>query len=184
MSRIYHGTSYENYLDIIKEGKFKTKRKTWTCSYSNYTYFYRPGMFIKHNDCHDIDCAIRCAIQEAFGNAFITAAINKSLSDKVVVLELEVPQRDICEDSSCDGMYVACQVHNDDLDISMIKRVLFNAYSPITSILYMAGLHGRHYINLDLTPIEEAIIKQLNRVEVFPEELWEVDYYEAEKEIS
>ena len=169
--RLYHGTSYENFISIMKNGFCKTDF-VWNCSEDEKMYFFNTEKFqqeFEDDDFSDDDVKDRI-IEEAFSSAKITASVLKSLAQKVIVLELEVPDKYIEDDDSCESMPTASQVDINDIGIENITNVYYQDFSPHMSLIYLVGMKNNHYINLDLTDIEQKMLDALEENDIYLEE--------------
>ena len=88
---LYHGTSYESFLDIIKNG-FNPENKTWNCSEDNTTYFY--SLEVLQDECEAISLAAQ--------NGKIAAALQGSKKDIIIIIEYETSEEEIDLDQSCE----------------------------------------------------------------------------------
>jgi hypothetical protein len=178
--KIYHGTSYENYLSIMKEG-FSPKHRNWNCSSSMHMYFYNPKFIMEYEGDEledDMELMNVRGIEYAFNNARFTAAFNRSNSDKVIVLELDIEEDCIVQDLSCGAMDNACQVSLEDLSINKISRVFVADYSSNISLLYLRDMNRNKYCDLILTEYELLLLTAIDKLDYVPEEIYEVSYKE------
>ena len=127
--KCYHGTTYENYLEIIKNNGFEyTGIKTWNCSEDDSTYFYTFDKVKKYQDLEEEanEYITQRAIESAFESARISASVQKSTSNKIIVLELEIDDDLLDDDFSCPNMdNIASFVMSDEIDF---KNCLLNVY--------------------------------------------------------
>jgi len=168
--KLYHGTSYENFISIMKNG-FCKNEFVWNCSEDEKMYFYNTEKFQKEYEDDDVDSVQNRIVEEAFSSAKITASVLKSLAQKVIVLELEVPDKYIEDDDSCENMSTTSQVDIDYIGIENITNVYYQDYSPFVSLLYLVGMKDSRYIILDnLTNIECNILDMLAKSDIYLEE--------------
>ena len=180
---LYHGTSFESYEQIKQEG-FKPKSPTWNVSADDRTYFYTIDKMMSAECLDDEEEAQNMAITRAFESAQITAALQKSLADKIIVIEIEIDENtvEVCDDDSCKNMAnIASYVLNDDLTTDNIKRVFVADYSPFFALYHAASIYGNEagYPNFDLfTQAEIDIIEAIRKAEVFIDDLLYFDWEE------
>lgn len=173
--KLYHGTSFENYLRIMKEG-FNPKNSTFWCSEDHYIYFYNPKQFIKEGESETKQKSEERARQYASDNAKITAALNKSQSDKVIIFEITIDSKFITPDDSCENMSLACKVNIDDLELSNVSGLYYADFAYNMSLIYLLGMRNNDYINLSLTKYEESLMDALKNC-YFEDDYQEVNIY-------
>lgn len=116
MKTLYHGTTYDNYQSILKNGFKPSINSAWKCSDSNYMFFWDESEKTR-NEC----------FEECIGNILYTAVINDFQGTSFVILELEVPDEICNKDHTVDWDYQkSTAIKVNDLDISMIKNVYIN----------------------------------------------------------
>lgn len=139
MKRLFHGTTLDNWNNILKEEGFASDYTNWICSSDNETYFYDTDK----TDYEELDEQRQFCIHSAFESAALAASISNYLGTDLIVLELEVPD-EFCEDDwSAENMGdIATVVNNGDLDLEMITNVYIakNGYLPSLRLLYCYGL--------------------------------------------
>lgn len=171
--KVFHGTSYENYLKIKKEGFREVEEKTWLCSIPHCLYCWSPERLQEYcfNTPTDLKNAEKAAITGAFENATITAALNGSLTDKVVVIELNVDEDEVRGDYSCMQMDGAVE-----LDIHVANNVIHRAkyhffeYNPWMRYFYICSLVAFDGVNMlntsNLSKAEIELMKELNQCDL------------------
>jgi hypothetical protein len=180
---LYHGTSFESYEQIKREG-FKPETPTWNVSEDDKTYFYTIDKMMSSECLDDEEEAQQMAITRAFESAQITAALQKSLANKIVVIEIEIDENkvDVCDDDSCQNMAdIASYIYNSDLTTSNIKHIFIADYSPFFALYHAASIYGNEvgYPNFDLfTQAEINIIEAIKGTEIFIDDLL---YFEWEE---
>lgn len=176
--KLYHGTSYENYLNIMKHG-INTDNKTWNCSWDDKMYFYNPKELIKQGECNTEDDAVRTSIEDAFFNARITAALNRSNSDKIIVLELDIEEEKMSIDSSDGYVGTAVEVEIDDIDLNKdLTKVFTASYCPNISLMYLINHYDNPFLESNFSNAEKAMLKYLKSIDYIPEEIFEIKYEE------
>lgn len=163
MKTLFHGTTLENWLKIKEEG-FAPEQQTWNVPCFNETYFYDMD---KTSYPEDEDYSKEECIRQAFDNAQISASVQNFMGNTLVVLELEVDEELVEDDQSCENMdNVASVVNNDDLDLSMIKKVhtCENGYLPSFRLLYVVHLiqNNDYFVTNTFNNIEIEMAEQLN----------------------
>lgn len=184
MAIIYHGTSEESYKSILENGfnPIDADVLTWNCSDSDYVYFYNPLDLLEHGETDEEENAEQMAIERAFENAKISAAVQKSRGDSVYVLAVEIDQELIEEDDSCQNMELACKVHVSYLSTDAIIKKFRADYLPSISLAYIAGLNDSDFINLEnFSRVEVEMMKVLAKSDLMSmDELlyneWEEEY--------
>jgi hypothetical protein len=174
--KVYHGTSYENYLNIMEEG-FNPTHKNWLCSSKEHMYFFNPNYVKDYDDINSIEIATKRSIEKAFNNARYTAAYNKSISDKVIVLELEVSEDYILRDSSEGSIITACQIRLCHFDLTNITKIYKSDYSPFISLFYLRNMNRNMFCHLKLNRYELKLLETVNHFDNI-HELYETDNYE------
>lgn len=162
--KIYHGTSYENAQNILKNG-WNPEKKVWNTSDNDCVYFYYSSgngeEFFGQED--------EYLIQRALESAQITAAINHSTSSSLYVLSIDIDEKYIedLKDYSCDGMSdVALEIPVAILRNKKIEYQVFeNTFCPSLGLMYLKEL--RHdLLNVScLTSYEQTLLKMLIKTE-------------------
>ena len=168
---IYHGTSQESYYNIIKKG-FEDKYCIWNCSDDNNTYFYDL------KKCIDLDCLDKnSTISRTFESAQIASALRASLGNKMYVIEVEIDDKYIEEDYSCENMDLAVCVDNEYLNkYGKIKNIYSCKYDPFIRYFVLKGIINNDYLNkLNITEQEENLIKNISE-ECYIDELFDFDF--------
>ena len=174
MVKLFHGTTEENYKSIMKNGfNWDFKRLVWNCSDEDATYFYNE---LKQEMDTEEENINEC-IYLAFQNAGITAAQNKYMGNKLIVLEFDIKPELIHNDSSCQNMENASFVYDEDLKGLKPINVYSQAYNPFLRLFYLID---NEYLNNDLTEEEEYIFKQIKENGLYIEDLIK---YEWDEEI-
>jgi hypothetical protein len=176
--KLYHGTSFENYQKIIVEG-FGAYKTIWNCSDTDYTYVWNLSK-IRKGEGVDWTTAKNFAFKEAFSSARLSAAVTKSLADKVIVFELDIPSSLVSDDDSCDNMGYASKVESDCITNKHIKRVYYQEYSPLLALVDIRSQVDNPLIDLYdfFTPYEVDIITALSKVELYVDyEIYEQEYF-------
>jgi hypothetical protein len=135
---LYHGTTYENFKSILKNGFKPREDSAWICSDTSYMFFYDADR--KSKD----ECFRAC-----ISNIIYTAIFNDFQGSEFVIIEIEVPE-DICilDDPTIDKNWndnyqKSTAVKADKLQLGMIKNVYINhnAYNKYLRWWYFANKH-------------------------------------------
>ena len=136
MRALYHATTYENFLSIIKNGfnPKLTKSMVWTVSEQDCMYFYDfDRIFAEdfHNLASEINRVHNRCLKEAFLNSSITASLQNSNFNTLVAFRLLIEDKNVHEDFSC-GMPEASQVYLEHLSLDTIDEIYFShdLYDP------------------------------------------------------
>ena len=180
---LFHGTTYENYLSIIKEG-FNPKDKTWHCSDESEIYFFDDtkdsNCILDYGTIKDLHTSL---VASAFESAQITAGIQGVLDAKLVVIEIEIDANLTEDDYSCDNMMdIATVVNIDNLEIGMIKNVHIakNGYNPHLRFFYIGSLINNKHLNTwNFSDMEEQAMNIIAEKEVYIDDLTLVEEWET-----
>ena len=138
--KVFHGTSYENYKNIVKNG-FHTESVTWLCSDANTLYCWSPDEIMEGFPNVSKEEAVDFAMRSAFENATITAALKGSCSNRVAVFELEVDEMAVSSDYSAPGMSGAICLYLDEANEALKNATVhFYEYNPFLRYFYLGGL--------------------------------------------
>lgn len=141
---VYHGTTRAHAINILAGREKSDVKITWNCSDDDYLYVWTAHKLYGYDEDQDHEDYDRQAIQRAFENAQITAAVQDEPQKELVVLAFEVEYDDVEDDVSCDGMdeaarirlenYAECHVktlvckHNPRLDGVIVSNLLDNPH--------------------------------------------------------
>lgn len=147
--RIFHGTTFNDAINILKHG-FKKTNKIWEASRENKIYFFEPTKMqeIEHEN---VEGGIEYCLRKGFEAAQIASAIKKESKTCICVLEVEIDEEYVENDSSCDDygydMYelsAAVQIDIDNIKFGRIKKVyVSNNFYPSIGGLYIKDLYKR-----------------------------------------
>jgi hypothetical protein len=179
--KVFHGTSAENAKDILENG-FKTNYSNWVCSEPNTIYVWNYDKFVEGETCEVDDFSeIK---RYAFGSAQIIAALQNSNSPFISVLEFEIDEDLLEDDTSCEGMSYASStlVYNVNKlmqikEINIIEHKF--EYQPMFRIFYLAGLITQELSNLCdyFSEKEIELIKMVSKADYWFDELDEMHEY-------
>lgn len=141
--KFFHGTSYENYLNIVKNGFNVEKPLTWLCSEINKTYLW---------GCDDESEGL-CRAKDS---GLITAALQNSQEHQVIVLEFDLKDdEEILPDYSCENMEDAYCIENKLLNLH--NFVVHNfSYNPELRPFYLIGCN-KMYLNVEDNHLKETL---------------------------
>jgi len=145
MKTLFHGTTFDNYLDIVKNG-FNSYNKIWNCSGDEDVYFYD----LDKNDGDNMNEKSHNCIHDAFTNGAISASLNGYNKNSLVVIEYSINREYVYDDYSCQNMnHVASVVNSYDLiKYGTIKNVyIMTTYNPHFRFFYLASIFHNNYLN-------------------------------------
>ena len=172
--KIYHGTSYENGQNILKNG-WNPKNKVWNVSNDDCVYFYYSSGDKKELGQED-DILIEMALQ----SAQIAAATNHSNSTSLYVFSIDIDDSELecLKDYSCDNMSnVALEIPVEILKNKKIEYKIYkNVFCPSLSLVYLSFLNiNQGYLNVsNLTSSEDSLLSQLKSSNL--EGIWAIFY--------
>ena len=146
--------------------------KTWVCSdVDNEMYFYDST---KNEDYfEDYSYNYDDLIHNALSNAQVSAAIQGSTCDSLVVFELEVDDNLCDDDESCGGMEdSATTVQLEDLSVNLIKNIYisYDAYNPSLRFFYLQDCFRNHLLNSkSLSSLEYKACELISTLEYLDE---------------
>lgn len=147
--KLYHGTSYENFVSILQNG-FGAENTIWNVSDPDVLYCWNPDRLLTSEDCENLAEAQQRAIQRAFESGQISAAFFGSLSNQIVVIEYDADVDDIFEDDSCENMADACYIVEPKVE--NITAFYTSEYFPDLRLFYMQGVRRNDYFNFEDLP--------------------------------
>ena len=163
---LFHGTTYENALNILKKGFDVNANPNWNCSRSE-VYFFNGDYIKESGDLESNEEIIQQGIQEALGQALITCAVQNPSDYRGAVLvfdsSLMKNQRQIKPDTSCENMEnVAVCLTNPEMDALIGFYVMTDDYKEIRYFT-LAQMKDNQYLNeVELSGIEESMIKLIS----------------------
>lgn len=179
---LFHGTSGNNMISILKSGFNSTSKKTvWDCSNSYFTYLYDMDKFIEsegydREDYTEEEFIAMCA-QRANEQAQIIAALEKDPAKFTAVFEFiidtdKVDMDEIEPDTSCENMEScgAVQIYDKTLDAWMTEglvKVRIHEYEflPKLSLAYLVGVNSNTYLNSAIDALSDTERKILDTME-------------------
>ena len=167
--KLYHGTSAESAINIIKSGGFNVDKQVWHCS-GDYIYFWSPDRLheLSNTVYGNAEEHVKESIMCAFDSATTAAAVQSSNSENVFVIEYTYTGSAECVevDSSCEAMLNSGAVclSPDDLQ-GRITAVYVADYSSKVSLFYLCSVLDNDFINYDFSIAERIICEQLNQLD-------------------
>ena len=154
MFKMYHGTTFENAKNIMKNG-FESINHNWEPSVDNMVYFMNPASIENNEDC-DSEFAENEAMRIANEEGQIANALLNNPSPLTSVIEIQIPNEylDCFEnDDSCPNMVNADQVKLKDVNkILKDPRAAviphYFEFYPKLSLFYLVNLIDNEYIDL------------------------------------
>lgn len=189
LKTLYHGTTYDNYLAILKDG-FSSPITTWGVSDDRNTYFYELDKFAKSEGIEEDEKEYQeeQAIKRCIEQAQITAGAHKYRGDKLIVFKIEIDDNFINPDSSCDNMADrgAVEVWNKDLNVN---SNIVGIYQSFDYMSHMCGIYIQSFINnndccLDFESWEQWELDILQSIDLSNayDEIMYIEYSEITKE--
>lgn len=176
MATLYHGTTLANWERIQAEGWNSESRKiVWECS-CNEVYCYDLTKVDSDSEYAEDEC-----IRGAFEAAQIAAAIQGYLGITLVVIKIEIDEKHVEDDYSCENMNeITSVVQPEDLRQEHIESV-FRCDNYVTGLrlFYIAGLCERNpYICKGIfSDLELQAMKSIQ--EFYSEDFLEFSWYKA-----
>ncbi len=157
MTLVLHGTAAVNLPYILKHG-FDTDSTTrnWSCS-GDETYFWHPRRLREANDFESYNESMCEAFRRALDSAECALAFNHT-DCRRVILAVEVPEKDLSDDYSCQGMGGAVCT-SKTVPASAIKSIYIDSEDLRPMLGYiLANMDGHKLANeLNMTPVEQVI---------------------------
>lgn len=168
MKTYFHGTSYENALNILRDGFLDEPDRIWTCSNDDKMYF---------RDADSEDAKFLC-----IESGKITAAYTDSNSTLIalIIMEMsdELADEIMEEDDSCENMYDSYQIDLVDLrkyilsnDIGIKIQMYADCYIPYLRPFYLTNITER-YMYIEDDTLKRAI-NIIARSDTFIDEIYE-----------
>lgn len=175
--KCYHGTTYNNYLDIIG-GKFK-QGSVWNCSFDDNLYVYPLSKVDE-----DEEDSIAYAIRQAGDNGVIAGALYNS--NRVVVIEFLIKDNLLEDDFSSSNMSSSASfIDLAEYDVPAINAVYeVTSYNPELRLLYLHAVSTQPDFNTGyLSNDMNRALDALTGVDLYMDELYDIEY-ELLEEVS
>lgn len=173
---LYHGTSIESAVDILKNG-FKNTDRIWNVSFPEHMYFWHSD---ENSDSsyEDVNFVISAGQLAAAHQA------SKYNDIAVIILKMseDIFETEFMPDVSCENMENCYQIDTHVLNnliktkkINICAKIIRNAYNPNLRYLYMPVNDDRLYYNY---PDEDAkeFCKIMKHCEI-PSAVYDMTYY-------
>ena len=145
--KCFHGTTQENFVNLLNGGEKPSG--AWNCSDSDGCFYVYPVS--KFDDVENLDAEQITdeGIENALDSASITAAFQMK-SQKIVILELDIPEDELQDDWSCENMSDVASF-TEYFDKSWIKKIYTTEFNAMYSPFFVPNL--KNY-NLGYVPDE------------------------------
>lgn len=172
MKYLVHGMHHEAYLQFLKTKTAEPIPPTWNTTYVQNMYFYCADE-TEPEECYDennepISTSVHESIDQALGNASISAAMHHSQSSTLDVMIIAVPDDEL--DSLIDMTYMApensYQIPIERIENGQYEMFVYqaeNAYIPSAAILYLPGISMQCLNQKLLSEDELALLNALTR---------------------
>ena len=143
----FHGTTQENFLNLINGGEKPTG--AWNCSDSDGCFYVYPVSKFYDVENLDAEQITEEGLKNALDSASITAAFQMK-SQKIVILELDIPEEELQDDWSCENMSDVASF-TEYFDKSWIKKIYTTEFNAMYAPFFVPNLNNR---NLGYVPDE------------------------------
>lgn len=145
--KCFHGTTQENFVNLLSGGEKPSG--AWNCSDSDGCFYVYPVS--KFYDVEDMDAEqiTEEGIRNALDSASITAAFQMK-SQKIVILELDIPEDELQDDWSCENMSDVASF-TEYFDRAWIKKIYTTEFNAMYAPFFVPDLNNR---NLGYVPDE------------------------------
>lgn len=145
--KCFHGTTQENFVNLMNGGEKPSG--AWNCSDSDGCFYVYPVS--KFYDVEDMDAEqiTEEGIRNALDSASITAAFQMK-SQKIVILELDIPEDELQDDWSCENMSDVASF-TEYFDRAWIKKIYTTEFNAMYAPFFVPNLNNR---NLGYVPDE------------------------------
>lgn len=174
---LFHGTTMENALDIIKNG-FNTDSSIWTCS-GDKTYFYTDKFIKEEYDTTSEEEIINHGVHEAMQQSLITLAVQNPDDYRGAVLvfdsSLMKNQNEIEPDTSCPNMSGrAVALENPDMKGLIGFYVMNDSYKELRYYTLSSLEENTYLQDLELNTIDKLMIQAILESSSVQSELFEI----------
>lgn len=145
--KCFHGTTQENFVNLINGGDKPSG--VWNCSDMDGCFYIHPVSKFYDVENLDDEQIIDEGIKNALDSASITAAYQMK-SQKLVILELDIPEDDLQDDWSCENMSDVASF-TEYFDKEWIKKVYTTEFNAMYAPFFVPNLNNR---NLGYIPDE------------------------------
>ena len=145
--KCFHGTTQENFVNLLN-GEEKPSG-AWNCSDSDGCFYVYPESKLDDVENLDAEQITDEGIRNAMDSASITAAFQMK-SQKIVILELDIPEDELQDDWSCENMSNVASF-TENFDKSWIKKIYTTEFNAMYAPFFVPNLNNR---NLGYVPDE------------------------------
>ncbi|ELT8207017.1 hypothetical protein R9D86_000397 [Escherichia coli] len=145
--KCFHGTTQENFVNLINGGDKPSG--VWNCSDMDGCFYVYPVNKFYDVENLDDEQITDEGIRNALDSASITAAYQMK-SQKLVILELDIPEDDLQDDWSCENMSDVASF-TEYFDKEWIKKVYTTEFNAMYAPFFVPNLNNR---NLGYIPDE------------------------------
>ncbi|ATE86143.1 hypothetical protein Sf16_gp3 [Shigella phage Sf16] len=137
--KCFHGTTQENFVNLINGGDKPSG--VWNCSDMDGCFYVYPVSKFYDVENLDDEQIIDEGIKNALDSASITAAYQMK-SQKLVILELDIPEDDLQDDWSCENMSDVASF-TEYFDKEWIKKVYTTEFNAMYAPFFVPNLNNR-----------------------------------------
>lgn len=145
--KCFHGTTQENFVNLMNGGDKPSG--VWNCSDMDGCFYVYPVSKFYDVENLDDEQIIDEGIKNALDSASITAAYQMK-SQKLVILELDIPEDELQDDWSCENMSDVASF-TEYFDKEWIKKVYTTEFNAMYAPFFVPNLNNR---NLGYIPDE------------------------------
>ncbi|QBP33201.1 hypothetical protein Silverhawkium_gp115 [Shigella phage Silverhawkium] len=145
--KCFHGTTQENFVNLLNGGDKPSG--AWNCSDMDGCFYVYPVSKFYDVEEMDNEQITDEGIKNALDSASITAAYQMK-SQKIVILELDIPDEELQDDWSCENMSDVASF-TEYFDKEWIKKVYVTDFNTMYAPFFVPSLQNR---NLGYLPDE------------------------------
>lgn len=145
--KCFHGTTQENFVNLLNGGDKPSG--AWNCSDMDGCFYVYPVSKFYDVEEMDNEQITDEGIKNALDSASITAAYQMK-SQKIVILELDIPDEELQDDWSCENMSDVASF-TEYFDKEWIKKVYVTDFNAMYAPFFVPSLQNR---NLGYLPDE------------------------------
>lgn len=145
--KCFHGTTQENFVNLLNGGDKPSG--AWNCSDMDGCFYVYPASKFYDVEEMDNEQITDEGIKNALDSASVTAAYQMK-SQKIVILELDIPDEELQDDWSCENMSDVASF-TEYFDKEWIKKVYVTDFNAMYAPFFVPSLQNR---NLGYLPDE------------------------------
>ncbi|QBP33069.1 hypothetical protein CHB7_gp117 [Enterobacteria phage CHB7] len=145
--KCFHGTTQENFVNLLNGGDKPSG--AWNCSDMDGCFYVYPVSKFYDVEEMDNEQVTDEGIKNALDSASVTAAYQMK-SQKIVILELDIPDEELQDDWSCENMSDVASF-TEYFDKEWIKKVYTTEFNAMYAPFFVPNLNNR---NLGYIPDE------------------------------